>query len=153
MSVTLPAYGSTPLSAMTVLTKSFLRFPSPPTVSACGGSSGLPSGSWIPRAVRKSRTPFEAGLPIHIEPVVRGDLEGTKGFASLGCTLLQVRVKHLFPTRRVDAGGVRDHAVEVEEDGVVLVAGDGARHGSPPLRELRFGCSHNGFWGKAEFVL
>jgi hypothetical protein len=31
--------------------------PRPSTVSACGGSSGLPWGSWMPRDVRKSRTP------------------------------------------------------------------------------------------------
>src|SRR5262245_40033302 len=37
---------------------------------------------------------------------------------------LKVLVEHLFPTRRVHAGGVRDHTVEVEQDGVVLLAGD-----------------------------
>src|SRR5262249_28030142 len=35
-----------------------------------------------------------------------------------------VRIKHLFPTCRVYVGSVRDHAVEVEQDGIVLVAGD-----------------------------
>src|SRR4029434_4917772 len=62
------------------------------------------------------------GLAIHIEPVIRGDLEGTKGFACVSSALLQVRIKHLFPTRRVYAGGVRNHAVEVEQDGIVYVA-------------------------------
>src|SRR2546421_6989782 len=109
---------------MTSLTRSFLRFPSPPTVSACGGSSGVPSGRWMPREVRKSRTPSNRGLPIHIEPVIRGDLEGTKWFACVRSALLKVRIKHLFPTRRVYAGSVRDHAVEVEQDGIVFVAGD-----------------------------
>src|SRR5262252_2990277 len=66
----------------------------------------------------------ESGLAIHIEPVIRGDLEGTKGFACVRRALLQVRIKHLFPTRRVYVGGVRDHAVEVEQDGIVCVAGD-----------------------------
>ena len=50
-------------------------------------------------------------------------------------------------------GGVRDHAVEVEEDGVVLVAGYGARHRSPPLGYLLFGCRNDGLGGKAEFAL
>src|SRR6266704_2270943 len=67
----------------------------------------------------------EPGLAIHIEPVIRGDLEGTKGFAGVRNALLKVRIKHLFPTRRVYGGGVRDHAVEVEQDGIVFVAGDG----------------------------
>jgi hypothetical protein len=40
-----------------------LAVPSPPTVSASGGSSMLPSGSWIPRDMRKSRTPSKRGFP------------------------------------------------------------------------------------------
>jgi hypothetical protein len=39
-------------------------------------------------------------------------------------TLLKIFVEHLFPTRRVEAGGVRYHAVEVKKDGVVVVAAD-----------------------------
>jgi hypothetical protein len=39
-------------------------------------------------------------------------------------TLLKIFVEHLFPTRRVDAGGIRYHAVEIKEDGVVLIAAD-----------------------------
>jgi hypothetical protein len=66
----------------------------------------------------------EAGLPIHIEPVVRGEIEGAKCFASLSRTLLKVLVEHLLPTPRVEVGGVRHHTVEVKNDGVVLVAGD-----------------------------
>src|ERR671919_1656979 len=66
----------------------------------------------------------EPGLPIHIELVIRGDLEGTKWFACVRGALLKVRIKHLFPSRRVYGRGGRDHAVEVEQDGVVLVAGD-----------------------------
>src|SRR5262245_22771837 len=67
-----------------------------------------------------------AGLPIHIEPVVRGDIEGAKCFASLRRALLKVLVEHLFPTGCVEVSGVRYHTVEVKEDGVVLVAGDHA---------------------------
>src|SRR2546428_4857710 len=66
----------------------------------------------------------EPGLAIYIEPVIRGDLEGTKWFAGVRSALLKVRIKHLFPTRRVYGRGVRDHAVEVEQDGIVLVADD-----------------------------
>ena len=100
----------------------------------CGGSSGLPSGSWIPRDLEKVANAVETGLPIHIEPVVRGEIEGTKCFASLRRTLLKVLVEHLFPTRRVQVGGVRYHTVEVKKDGVVLVAGD---------RRLLLGCRIN----------
>ena len=74
-----------------------------------------------------------AGLAIHIEPIVCGDIEGTKRRAPLGGTLLKVLVEHLLPACRVNAGGVGDHTVEVEQDGVVLVSGDrtlalGQRH-------------------------
>src|SRR6516165_6518895 len=72
-----------------------------------------------------------AGLAIHIEAIVRGDIEGTKSFASLRRTLLKVFVKHLFPTRRMYAGGVGDHAVEVKKDGIVLVAADALAIGLP----------------------
>ena len=41
-----------------------------------------------------------------------------------GLHALKVLVKHLFPTRRVDSGGIGDHTVEIEQDGVVLVACD-----------------------------
>src|SRR5215471_17246086 len=34
-----------------------------------------------------------AGLPVHIEPIVAGDIEGTKCFASLRRTLLKVLVE------------------------------------------------------------
>src|SRR6516165_527388 len=114
MSFTVPSYGFTPTSSMTSLTNSFLRFPSADTI--------------------------EAGLPIHIESVARGELERTKLFACLRRTILQVLVKHLFPTRRVHVGGVRDHTVEVEEDGVVLVASYAGLHRSPPLGYRLFGC-------------
>src|SRR5262245_64342810 len=71
----------------------------------------------------------EAGLPIHMQPVVRGDIERTEGFASLHRTLLEIRIEHLLPTRSVQAGGVRYYAVEVKKNGVVTVAGDqGAGH-------------------------
>src|SRR5215475_15543107 len=42
-----------------------------------------------------------AGLAIHKEAIVRGDIEGTKCFASPRRTLLKVFVKHLFPSRRM----------------------------------------------------
>src|SRR4029453_15226338 len=58
-----------------------------------------PGGEKVAHAVKP-------GLAIHIEPVIRGDLEGTKGFACVSSALLQVRIKHLFPTRRVYAGVV-----------------------------------------------
>src|SRR5262245_34938553 len=54
----------------------------------------------------------------------RYEIERAKCFASLRRALLKVLVEHLFPTGRVEAGGVRYHTVEVEKDRVVLVAGD-----------------------------
>src|SRR6516162_7976900 len=65
-----------------------------------------------------------AGLAIHIEPIVRSDVEGTKCFACLRRTPLKILVKHLSPAGGVDAGGVGDHAVEVEQDSIVSVSCD-----------------------------
>src|SRR6516162_6289080 len=64
------------------------------------------------------------GLAVHIEPIVRGDIEGMKCFAFLRRTLLKVLVEHLFPRRRVNAGGVGDRTIKVEQDGIVPVSGD-----------------------------
>jgi hypothetical protein len=66
----------------------------------------------------------ETGLAIHVEPVVRGEIEGAKRFPFLFRTLLKIFVEHLLPTRRVEAGGVRYYAVGVKKDGVVLVTVD-----------------------------
>src|SRR6516225_7097392 len=40
-----------------------------------------------------------AGLTIHVEQIVSGDIEGMKYFTSLYRSLLEVLVEHLFPTR------------------------------------------------------
>src|SRR6516162_1421613 len=73
-------------------------------------------GELNPARSQKVASAVEAGLPVHIKPVVRVDLEGVKGFASLRRTHLKVLVKHLFPARRVNAGSVGDHTVEVEQN-------------------------------------
>src|SRR5215469_6787450 len=65
-----------------------------------------------------------ARLAVHVEPIVCGDVEGVKRFASLRRTLFKILVEHLFPAHRVYAGGVGDYTVEIEEDGVVPVAVD-----------------------------
>ena len=52
-----------PRSRILRSTSSFLRLPSPFTVSASGGSSGAPSGSRIPREARKVRIPSARGRP------------------------------------------------------------------------------------------
>src|SRR6516164_1784489 len=83
----------------------------------------------------ESREHRRSGASLPRKAGVRVDLEGTKGFASLRRALLKVLVKHLLPTRRVDAGGVGDYAVEVEQHGVVVLACDytfglGVRHRS-----------------------
>src|SRR6516164_1037956 len=72
----------------------------------------------------KVANPVVAGLAVHIEAIVWGDIKGTKCFASLRRTPLQVLIKHLFPARRVHTGCVSDHTVEVEQSGVILVARD-----------------------------
>jgi hypothetical protein len=84
-----------------------------------------------------------AGLAIHIEAIVGGDIEGTKCFAPLRRTLLKVFVKHLFPTRRMYTGGIGDHTVEVEQDGVVLVSGDRTLALGLPRRLLSICSAHS----------
>jgi hypothetical protein len=64
----------------------------------------------------------EARLAIHMKPVVVDGIEGSKGFAGLSPTLLEILVEHLFPASCVDAGRIRYHPVEVEKHGVVPVA-------------------------------
>ena len=67
--------------------------------------------------------------------------------------LLKVLVEHLFPTSRVQVGGVRYHPVQVKKDGVVLAAGDhtsahGLSHRSLPvplLDERSVPDSHGGY--------
>src|SRR3974377_146070 len=53
------------------------------------GVVGAPLGESDTARCEKVANPVEARLPIDIEPVVRRDLEGTKSFAFLRCTLLQ----------------------------------------------------------------
>jgi hypothetical protein len=67
---------------------------------------------------------IETRFPVNIQPVVGREIEGPECFAPLDGTVLQIFVKHLFPTGGVDARGVGDHAIEIEEDGVVSVPGD-----------------------------
>ena len=57
MSSTVEGKVLTPCSSTSALKKSFLRLPSPQTVSRSGGSDGSPGGSSTPREARKSRTP------------------------------------------------------------------------------------------------
>src|SRR6516225_4285583 len=66
----------------------------------------------------------ETRLSIEMESAVRGKIEGTKGFASLGRAFLEVFVEHLFPTGGVQLGGVANHTIEVKKDCVVPVATD-----------------------------
>jgi len=78
--------------------------------------------------VKTSRKSWTVALTQIKRQSLRGGIERKKCFASLHCTFLEVFVKHLFPTRRVDAGRVSDHTVEVEQDGVVLVTCDCFAH-------------------------
>jgi hypothetical protein len=56
--------------------------------------------------------PSERGVPS--TPIVSSEIEGKECFASLRGTLLKMLVEHIFPARRVQVGGVRDHAVKIE---------------------------------------
>src|SRR5262245_15936578 len=61
-----------------------------------------------------------------MESVGRGEVEGAKRFAPLRRAFLEVFVEHLFPARRMQLGGVGNHAIEVKKHGLVLVAADDA---------------------------
>src|SRR5215831_1963342 len=77
---------------------------------------------------------IETRLPIHVKPVVDVDIEGAKCFPLLPRTLLQILIERLFPTLRVEAGCIRDDAIQVKKDSIVPVAvdalGRGVRHES-----------------------
>jgi hypothetical protein len=60
---TVVAKGRTPSWAIRSRKEAFLRLPSPQTVSADGGSDGMPSGRVIAREARKRRTPSWRGTP------------------------------------------------------------------------------------------
>ena len=60
-------------------TSSFLRLPSPWTVSASGGSSGRPSGSSIPREARNDAHAVVARLAVDVVVVVGAGSNGTNG--------------------------------------------------------------------------
>src|SRR5262252_331067 len=66
----------------------------------------------------------ETRLSINVEPIVDREIEGSESFASLPRALAKVLVERLFPGRRMEAGGVSDHAVKIEKDGVIPVARD-----------------------------
>ena len=98
-----------------------------PEPAHCLGLRGIVRASLgKPNTARREKVAntVEARLAIHIEPVVRSKIEGTKRFAAPARALLKVLVEHLFPTERVDAGSVGYHAVEVKKDGIVPVVGD-----------------------------
>src|SRR5439155_24471810 len=101
-----------------------LAVPEPAHCFSLRGVVDAPLGEPDTARYEEVANAVEAGLPIYIEPVVRGDIERTKCFASLRRALLKVLVKHLFPTRGVHASSVGDHTVEVEQDGVVPFAND-----------------------------
>jgi len=52
-----PGYGSTPCSVSSAVNSAFFRLPRAHTVSLPGASSGVPSGSSMPRARSRERTP------------------------------------------------------------------------------------------------
>src|SRR4029077_11525044 len=51
-------------------------------------------------------------------------IERAKGFAVAHRPFPEILVEHLFPARGVQAGGVGDHAVEVEQDRIEFLAAD-----------------------------
>src|SRR5262249_24737189 len=63
-------------------------------------------------------------LAVDMESIVRDGVEARKGLARLRLASLQILVEHLFPAGAVDAGRGGDDAVEVEQDGIVVLAGD-----------------------------
>ncbi len=97
-------------------TSSFLRLPSPWTVSASGGSSGSPSGSSIPRDCEEDADAVIARLAVDVFVVVASRVERHELFALRLGPLLQELVEGLLPRACVDVGGLRQHPVEVEEE-------------------------------------
>ena len=102
-------------------TISFLRLPSPLTVSAPGSSSGSPSGSSMPAGGEERPDAVGPRLAVDVAVVVGARVERHERLAGPLGALAQERVEHLLPGAGVDDGGPRDHAVEVEEAGAGAV--------------------------------
>ena len=66
----------------------------------------------------KASNAVGARSPIDIVEVVSFDIERLKGQTTLLRPPLQERIKNRFPRSRVDARGVGQHAVEIEDRGV-----------------------------------
>ncbi|MGZ3302119.1 MAG: hypothetical protein ACXVBG_14530, partial [Isosphaeraceae bacterium] len=88
---------------------------------------------------------IETWLPVHVEPIVRGEIEGAECFTSLLRALPKIFVEHLFPTRGVEVSGIGYYTVEVKKDGVVLVAIHTLALGLPHESLSRYPrtCKHN----------
>jgi Tfp pilus assembly protein PilO len=74
---------------------------------------------------QKIANAVEARLPIHVKPVIGGEIERMKCFVSLIRSLPKIIIEHLLPARGMQAGRVSDHAVKVEQNRVVMLASDG----------------------------
>jgi hypothetical protein len=103
-------------------------------------------GQVDPARGQERRHAVVARLAVHVAVVVRARVELAEGLAGLLRALAQELVEHLLPRGGVDLGGLRQHAVEVEQAGRDPVgqaehpasvpghAGASACHGSDPLR-------------------
>ena len=80
-------------------------------------------GKTDPARCEKVANAVEARLSIDVERVVGVEIERAK-VSPLRAVRSEILVEHLFPARGVQAGGVGDHAVEVEQDRIEFLAAD-----------------------------
>ena len=85
------------------------------------GICGSPLGQVNPPRLEERTHPVVAWLAVHVAVVVRDLVEGDKMLAGLLGAPFQELVEHLLPGRRVDGGGLGQHAVHVEQAGLHVI--------------------------------
>src|SRR6516225_5444494 len=90
---------------------------------SAGGSSGRSLGKLDIARREKVANTFGPGLSIRMEPIVLHKSKA-RNASPLRVARLFRYSSNLFPAGRVQAGSVRNHTVEVEQDRSVSVAGN-----------------------------
>jgi hypothetical protein len=74
---------------------------------------------------------------IHVLLVIGFDIKRSKRLVAVGSALAKEIVKRALPTRRVNLRRGREHAIQVEKDGIKFVASDHRMHGPIPRYQAR----------------
>jgi hypothetical protein len=105
----------------------------PWTDHSSAGLSTAPSAGDHTAGLQEVADAVVASLAVDVRDVVALDVEGLLLRAPASLALEEDLVEGLLPAARVQGRGRGRHAVEVKQDGVVVVGGDGGHAGSPAV--------------------